>query len=81
MNIYCLWDTAYMDFIIILRIKFILQQSGVEKKPAEDEGGKYAGLKEYVFPHNRLVKLIIYHFYFKMFYEQLQLNSHAHLLG
>ena len=70
-----------MDFIVILRIKLILQQSGVEIKPAEDKGGKYARLKEYVFPHNRLVKLVIYHFYFKMFYWQLQLNSHAHQLG
>ena len=48
-----------MDFII-LGIKFILQQSGVDIKPAEDKDGKYARLTEYVFPHNRFVKLIIY---------------------
>ena len=70
-----------MDFIIVLRIKFILQKSDVEIKTAEDKDGKYARLTEYIFPHNRLVKLVIYRFYFKMFYWQLQLNSHAHLLG
>jgi hypothetical protein len=81
MIFYGLWDTADMDFAIILRVKFILQEGGVEIKPPKDKGGKYAGLKEYVFPHNRLVKLIIYHIYFKMFYWQLQLNSQAKLLG
>ena len=81
MIFYGLWDAADMEFIIILRVKLILQERGIEIKPPENKGGKYAGLKEYVFPHNRLVKLVIYRFYFKMFYWQLQLNSHAHLLG
>jgi hypothetical protein len=56
-----------MDFAIILGIKFILQESGVEIKPAEDKDGKYTRLTEYVFPHNRLVKLVIYKYYSKMF--------------
>ena len=70
-----------MGFIIILRIKFILQKSDVEIKTAENNDGKYARLTEYVFPHNRLVKLVIEDYYFKMFLGQLQLNSHAHQLG
>ena len=56
-----------MDFIIILRIKFILQKSDVEIKTAEDKDGKYARFTEYIFPHNRLVNLVINKYYFKMF--------------
>ena len=70
-----------MDFIIVLGIKFFLQKSDVEIKTAENNDGKYARLTEYVFPHNRLVKLVIEDYYFKMFLGQLQLNSHAHQLG
>jgi hypothetical protein len=62
-----LWDTADMDFIIVLGIKFFLQKSDVEIKTAENKDGKYARLTEYVFPHNRLVKLVIDNSYFKMF--------------
>ena len=61
-----LWDTANMDLIIVLGIKLILQQSGVEIKPAKDKDGKYARLTEYIFPHNRLVKLVIDVYYSKI---------------
>jgi len=70
-----------MDFIIVLGIKFFLQKSDVEIKTAENKDGKYARLTEYVFPHNRLVKLVIDDNYFKMFWGQLQLNINAHQLG
>ena len=56
-----------MDFIIVLGIKFFLQKSDVEIKTAKNKDGKYARLTEYVFPHNRLVKLVIDDYYFKMF--------------
>jgi hypothetical protein len=56
-----------MDFIIVLGIKFFLQKSDVEIKTAENKDGKYARFTEYVFPHNRLVKLVIDYYYFKMF--------------
>ena len=56
-----------MDFIIVLGIKFFLQKSDVEIKTAKNKDGKYARLTEYVFPHNRLVILIIDKYYFKMF--------------
>ena len=56
-----------MDFIIVLGIKFFLQKSDVEIKTAENKDGKYARFTEYVFPHNRLVKLVIEFYHFKMF--------------
>jgi len=49
---------------IVLRVKLILQMRGVEIKTAKDQRRKYAGLKKYVFPHNRLVKLMISYFPF-----------------
>ena len=56
-----------MDFIIVLGIKFFLQKSDVDIKTAENNDGKYARLTEYIFPHNRLVKLVIHKYYIKMF--------------
>jgi hypothetical protein len=45
----------------LIRVKLILQKSGIEIKPRKYQGRKQAGLKEYIFPHNRLVYLIVYY--------------------
>ena len=56
-----------MDFIVVLGIKFFLQKTDVEIKTAKNKDGKYTRLTEYIFPHNRLVKLVIENYYFKIF--------------